>query len=141
MAKYRIRRISDDAILYNYEDSQPSPGKFGGDWGNLELVVHEAMPQEDIDSVAREEMWDRVRAIRDNLLSSQVDNARNYMLWADAAGSAWSAGKKEDWAEYRQALCDMPQTIQDMIDDPENPLEDIKDLDLEALEWPEAPEL
>ena len=59
--------------------------------------------------------WAQVRVERDRLLAD--------CDWTQVADAPLTAGEKEAWADYRQALRDIPQTQ----DDPDD------------IEWPEEP--
>lgn len=59
--------------------------------------------------------WDRVRAERDRLLSESD--------WTQVADAPLTASEKQAWADYRQALRDVPQTQEDP----------------HSIVWPDAP--
>lgn len=93
------------------------------------------------DQTKEEDMhWSFIRADRDALLKA-CDEASNYMNWAES-GTPWTQQQKDDWRNYRQALLDVPETIQAEIDDEENEeVTSVLDIDLDTYVWPTKPEL
>lgn len=69
-----------------------------------------------------------IRALRAPKLV-EVDDARNYMIWAEAAGTPWTVEKKEEWADYRQALLNITEEV------------NLETVDVEAIVWPAKPSL
>lgn len=81
-----------------------------------------------VTDVTEDRNLEAIRILRNPKLT-EVDDARNYMIWADAAGSPWTAEKKEEWADYRQALLDITEEV------------DLETVDVGAIVWPEKPSL
>jgi hypothetical protein len=91
----------DDYAGLTWLDDSPKPTK---------KALENAWP-----SVRDDLAWGRVRAERDRLLTA--------CDWTQVADAPLTADEKQAWADYRQALRDVPQTF----DSPED------------VVWPEAP--
>ena len=98
---WRISGDQSDYANLDWRDDAPKPTK-----DELEA----AWP-----AVRDARAWAQVRAERDRLLS-ECD-------WTQVADAPLTASEKEAWADYRQALRDIPQTQ----DDPDD------------IVWPEVP--
>jgi len=125
MAKYQIRQLENDQILYKYDAHAKQ--EFGGPWGDSNQCANEEMPQAEADQEARDEKMSQLRGQRDAKLVD-VDKARYAMVWADQSGTPMSQEDKDAWADYRQELLDIPANVGD-----------IDALDLESMEWPVKP--
>jgi len=112
-------------IVHCYEADAEQP--WGGEWGNPQAFIHLPVP----DGLAR----DTVVAVKDfegNILLQEDPTkvqAKLAQAWADLraqrnarlAACDWtqlpdahlSQDKKDAWAEYRQALRDLPQKVTD----------------------------
>lgn len=134
--KILIINKSDLSIAMQYDDVAPNQSNWGGPWGDSNQAVHVACPEElDADCVKAidqggsiilqqdevktaqklERSWSAMRAQRDAKLA-ECD-------WTQVADSPLSAQAKADWADYRQALRNLPANTVD----PKNP------------NWPQKP--
>lgn len=131
MSTWKIKKLDSegnpiDPPVFEYK-SDSGQQKFGGDWGNPDLYIHVECTEEEETTKAQEEKWAKLRAIRDIKLAD-VDKARYNMVWAEQTDSPWTQEEKDAWVEYRQALLDVPASV-----------EDIDALDIDAFSWPTKP--
>jgi hypothetical protein len=73
--------------------------------GFTELGYIEYMPEENLPEITIEQVQVGIRGLRDFLLTKSD--------WTQLPDTPLSAEKKAEWAEYRQALRDMPETFAD----------------------------
>ena len=116
------------ATPFIYEAEEPQQGNWSGEWGNALIAVHVKVPEgldpqcimaqkdpetgeitlvEDPDKVAQKTQaaWSQLRTERNARLA-----ASDYTQLQDAH---LSAEKKSAWADYRQALRDLPENATD----------------------------
>lgn len=113
-------------------DSEPVGSDAKNAYGiTLKKIVDNAVTDRDsndVDVETEAPKWMTLRTLRNELLTSKLDAARNYMLWAEASGASWTSQEKIDWATYRQALLDVPANESDILA-----------ADLENYSWPTVP--
>jgi len=90
-ARWSITGDGTDYSLLTWKDESPKP---------TQQELDDAWP-----SVRDSLAWGRVRAERDRLLSD--------CDWTQVADAPLTASEKVAWADYRQALRDVPQTQAD----------------------------
>jgi hypothetical protein len=135
MNTYVIVHLSNLSINTYYQSNEVNYGMFGGENGNPQASVHLPVPEG--------LTWDVVKGVaaEDGTVTLQTDPAkvaakeaqawtqlrteRNARLaacdWTQLQDAHLSAEKKSAWADYRQALRDLPDEVQD----------------LDAVEWPQ----
>lgn len=130
------------AIPCVYDAVEPSQNMFGGDFGSPSVSVHLPVPEgldpetvmavkDDQGNVTLVEDPSKVQAKLDAAwrdLRSQRNARLAATDYTQMPDSPLSSDKKAQWAEYRQALRDLPDVVQIAV--PE---------DFVSVPWPQAP--
>lgn len=74
---------------------------------DAEYLLSEGVPQSVISETITETKWSAVRVTRNELISA--------CDWTQANDSPLTAEQKAAWAEYRQALRDIPDVYDDIV--------------------------
>jgi hypothetical protein len=124
------------ATPFIYEAEEPQQGNWSGEWGNPDIAIHVAIPEgfdpQCIMAVRDPETCEITLQADPAKLEAKTTQAwtalrtdRNARLaacdWTQLQDAHLSAEKKSAWADYRQALRDLPEEVQD----------------LDAVEWPQ----
>lgn len=110
-----------------YDADAPQQSSYGGEWGDPEISLHIEIPSdfdpEEIKAIKSED--GSITLIQDpSKVQAKLDLAwadlrarRNQLLaacdWTQLVDTHMSQDRKEAWAEYRQALRDLPETATD----------------------------
>lgn len=109
-----------------YEAEEPQQGNWSGEWGNPDIAIHVAIPEgldpqcimavKDGEEVTLVEDPAKVQAKTAQAWTT-LRTDRNARLaacdWTQLQDAHLSAEKKSAWADYRQALRDLPDTVTD----------------------------
>ena len=114
------------ATPFIYEAEEPQQGNWSGEWGNPDIAIHVAIPEGlDPQCIMAVKDGDEVTLVEDpakvQAKTAQAWTAlrteRNARLaacdWTQLQDAHLSAEKKSAWADYRQALRDLPDTVTD----------------------------
>ena len=112
------------ATPFIYEAEEPQQGNWSGEWGNPDIAIHVAIPEGlDPQCIMAVKDGDEVTLVEDpakvQAKTAQAWTAlrteRNARLaacdWTQLQDAHLSAEKKSAWADYRQALRDLPDSI------------------------------